>query len=211
MLARITVPITNLVLDPSEATSPFRPHPGRLNLAPGLVAIAIAGDLLGLSPAATGFLLIAAGAAFLDRVAEAFIGRGSLRAEILALAGASALAGTGLLMVGAARLGAAIPKSAGLHVALMGGLGFGILGVFSIAGLIHTGQALGLTRAAKIALLSLVLAVALRVLPDLGLVPSLPGPPHAVSSVVWAFAFLTWLRAYWPLLSDAGTIGARRC
>lgn len=43
-LARITVAVTNLVLDPSEATSPFRPHPGRLNLAPGLVALAVAGD-----------------------------------------------------------------------------------------------------------------------------------------------------------------------
>ena len=210
-LARITVPVTNLVLDPSEATSPYRPHPGRLNLAPGLVAVAIAGDLSGLSPAATGYLMIAAGAAFLDRVAESFIGRGFFRAEILALAGASALAGAGLMLVGAARLGAAVPESAGLHVALMGGLGLGVLGVFSIAGLVHTGQPLGLSRWTKIAFLSLVFSVALRVLPDLGLVPDLPGPPHAVSSVFWALAFLIWLRAYWPALSDPATLGARTC
>lgn len=45
VLARITVPVTNLVLDPSEETSPYRPHPGRRNLAPGLVALAVAGTL----------------------------------------------------------------------------------------------------------------------------------------------------------------------
>lgn len=60
--------VTNLILDPTETISPFRPHPGRLNLAPGLVALAIAGDLAGLSPAAGGYLPIAAGAAFMDRV-----------------------------------------------------------------------------------------------------------------------------------------------
>src|SRR5690606_11370732 len=53
-LARITVPVTNRVLDPSEATSPYRPHPGRQNLAAGLVLLAIVGDLAGLSPEARG-------------------------------------------------------------------------------------------------------------------------------------------------------------
>jgi len=105
-LARITVPVTNLVLDPTEATSPFRPHSGRLNLASGLVALAILGEIANLLPAVSGFLWIAAGAAFMDRVAEAFVGREAARAEILALAGASALAGAGLMALGAARLGA---------------------------------------------------------------------------------------------------------
>jgi len=40
ILARITVPITNIVLDPSRDTAPFRPHPGRINLAPGLALVA---------------------------------------------------------------------------------------------------------------------------------------------------------------------------
>lgn len=103
-LARITVPVTNLILDPTEETSPFRPHPGRLHLAPGLVLVAMAGEVAGLSPAVSAFLLIAAGAAFMDRVSEAFIGRAAVRAEILLLAGASAASGLGLMMAGAARL-----------------------------------------------------------------------------------------------------------
>lgn len=210
-LARITVPVSNLVLDPSEETSPFRPHPGRRHLAPGLVVVAVAGELLGLSLAVSGFLMIAAGAAFMDRIGEAFIGRAALRAEILVLAGSSAFAGMGLLLVGAARLGAPFGEVPGLHMALIGGLGLGVLAVFAIAGLLHTGQKLVLPRAAKLAFLCGAVAVLLRVLPDLGLMPVLPGPPYAVASVLWAAAFLIWLVDYWPLLSDPDTLGGDGC
>lgn len=210
-LARITVAVTNLVLDPTEATSPFRPHPGRLNLAPGLVALAIAGDLAGLSPAAGGYLMIAAGAAFMDRVGEAFVGREALRTEIMVLAGSSLLAGAGLILVGVARLGAPLAEVTGLHMALMGGLGLGVLAVFSIAGLLHTGQPLSFTGATRLAALLLAAAVALRVLPDLGLLPQIPGPPYAGAALLWAASFLLWLKTYWPALSDAATLAARRC
>jgi uncharacterized protein involved in response to NO len=209
-LARITVPVTNLVLDPSERTSPFRPHPGRLNLAPGLAALALAGEALALSPAVSGFLWIAAGAAFLDRVAEAFVGREGLRAEILSIASASLLTGLGLMLVGMGRLGLPIMEATALHVAVMGGLGLGVLAVFCIAGLMHTGGTLPFGPAAKWALAVLVLGAGLRVAPDLGWL-SLPGPTHGVASLVWAGAFLIWLKAYWPLIADASTLGARTC
>jgi uncharacterized protein involved in response to NO len=210
-LAKISVPVTNLVLDPSEATSPFRPHPGRRNLAPGLIAVLIAGELAGLSVAATGYLMIAAGAAFLDRVGEAFIGRETFRAEIFALAGSSGFAGAGLLVAGAARLGAPWPESAGLHLAFMGGLGFGVLAVFAVAGLLHTGQPLRLGRGAKAALALACAATLARALPPLGLVPEFPVSLYAIAAVAWAGAFLVWLRAYWPLLADPLTLEARTC
>lgn len=199
-LARITVPITNLVLDPTRSTAPFRPHPGRLNLAPGLIVVAVLVDLFGFSPETCGFVLIAAGAAFMDRVGEAFIGKEALRAEIIALAGSSALAGIGLLLSGAAKLGAPIPELAGLHVALMGGLGLGVLAVFCIAGLLHTHQTLGLPRVAKFAIFLLVAAVICRVLPDTDYMPELPGSPYALAAVLWASAFLLWLKSYWPAI-----------
>ena len=198
-LARITTPVTNLVLDPTEATSPFRPHPGRLHLAPGLVLVAMAGEVAVLSPAVSSFLLIAAGAAFMDRVAEGFVGRGALRAEILMLSGASALAGAGLLMAGAARLGAPWSEVTGLHAAFMGGLGLGVYAVFCIAGLLHAGRPLGVPPPARLGVLCLVSSVALRLAPDLGVPP--PGPPHGLASLAWAAAFLLWLAAYWPVVS----------
>jgi uncharacterized protein involved in response to NO len=210
-LARVWVPVTNLVLDPSEKTSPYRPHPGRQNLASGLVAIALAGELAGLSTEVRGYLFLASGAAFLDRAGEAFIGRLFLRAETLSLFGSAALAGIGLLAVGAARLGAPLAESTALHVALMGGLGLGVLAVYSVAGLMHTGHALRLPPAAKLSFLLLLAATALRVLPDLGVSIPLPGGHHVASSIAWALAFLVWLYGYWPLLRDPHTVGRRSC
>lgn len=200
-LARITVPITNLVLDPTRSTAPFRPHPGRLNLAPGLIVVAVIVDLLGCSPETCGYVLIAAGAAFMDRVGEAFIGKEALRAEIMVLAGSSALAGIGLVLTGAAKLGAAVPELAGLHVGLMGGLGLGVLAVFCIAGLLHTHQTLGLPRAAKFAIWLLIAAVVFRILPDTDFMPQLPGSPYVLAAFFWAAAFLVWLKCYWPAIS----------
>jgi uncharacterized protein involved in response to NO len=96
----------------------------------------------------------------------------------------------------------------GLHVAFMGGLGIGVLAVFSIAGLLHTGQKLVFPRGAKLAFVCAIAAVLLRALPDLGLMPQPPGPPYAVASLLWAAAFLSWLRSYWPLLRDPATQSA---
>lgn len=198
-LARITVPVTNLVLDPGETTSPFRPHPGRVNLAPGLVLVAIAGECAGLSPAVTAYLLIAAGAAFVDRVGEGFIGRAALRAEILMLAGASGLAGLGLMLSGAARLGAQWSEIAGLHAAFMGGLGLAVYAVLCIAALLHCGRPLAVPALARIGAALLVASTGVRLAPDFGL--DVPGPFHGLAALGWAAAFLLWLAAYAPLVT----------
>ncbi|PVB62354.1 NnrS family protein [Labrenzia sp. 011] len=198
-LSRISVPVTNHILDPSEATSPFRPHPGRLNLAPGLVFVAMAGDIAGLSPGVSGFLLMAAGAAFVDRVAEAFIGRAAFQSEILMLAGSSAFAGTGLMLAGAARLGAPWAEVTGLHLAFLGGLGLGVYSVYCIAGKLHSGQALGQSRWVRLGALCLCLSAFLRVAPDFGL--DLPGPYHGIAVSLWSMSFCLWLVSFWPYLS----------
>lgn len=204
-LARVGVPVSNVVLDPSERTAPFRPHPGRVNLAPGLVALGVAGEIAGLSPAVTGFLWIAAGAGFMDRMAEGFIGREAFRAEILALMAAAGFAGAGLLAFGAARLGAPWGEAAALHLALMGGLGIGVLAVLSIAGRFHTGRSLGLDPLTKAAFLLAGASVLVRVLPEMGLMPWPQGPPHLAAALLWAAAFLAWLVDYWPVIRDPAT------
>lgn len=201
-LARITVPVTNLVLDPSETSSPFRPHPGRLNLAPGLVLVAMTGQAAGLSEAVTGYLFLAAGAAFMDRVAEGFIGRAAARAETLMLATSAALAGAGLMMTGAGMLGAAWLPVTGLHLAFMGGLGLGVYAVFCIAGLLHTDRPLGLALPVRLGALALATSVLLRIAPDFGF--DLPGPFHGLASLAWAAGFLIWMVAFWPAVSRPG-------
>lgn len=205
-LARITVPVTNLVLDPSETSSPFRPHPGRLNLAPGLVLVAMAGQAAGLSEAVTGYMLLAAGAAFMDRVAEGFVGREAARAEILMLAASAALAGAGLMLTGAGLLGASWLPVTGLHLAFMGGLGLGVYAVFCIAGLMHTDRPLGLPLSVRLGALALVSSSLMRIAPDLGF--DLPGPLHSLASLVWAAGFLTWMIVFWPAVSRPGLSAA---
>lgn len=53
-------------------------------------------------------------------MAEGFIGRAALRAEILALTLPAGLAGAGLIWLGAARIGAPLTEAGGWHLALMG-------------------------------------------------------------------------------------------
>lgn len=208
-LARITPPITNRILDPGLRSTPFRPHPGRRNLGPILIAAAMGGTILGASAAVEGFLLIAAGAACLDRSAEAFIGRAFFRTEILALGGSSALAGAGLLLVGASRLALPVPELAGLHLLTMGGLGLGVLSVFAIAGKLHTGQPLGLEAPVKGAFLLLAGGTFARVLAAFDLTtPSITGALHVAAALMWAGAFLVWLRCYWRFLARANGPGA---
>ena len=210
-LSRVTVAVTNLILDTSEETSPFRPHPGRMNLPSGIIAILIAGELSGLSESVTAFLFIAAGAAFLDRVGEAFIGREGFKSEISVLAISSAFAGIGLIVIGAARLGAPIYESTGLHIALMGGLGIGILAVFSIAGLMHCGQKMRFHPRTKLAFLLMAISVIVRILPDLDLFDIPIGPPHGIATIIWALALVLWGSVYWPLVTDPKTQAHHNC
>lgn len=202
-LARIIPPITNRILDPELRSTPFRPHPGRRNLGPILIALAMVGTILGASPSVDGFLLLAAGAAYMERSAEAFIGRAFFRAEILALGGSSALAGGGLLLVGVSRLALPVPELAGLHLLTMGGLGLGVLAVFAIAGKLHTGQPLGLDAPMKVGFLLLALATFARVWAAFGLTtPSVGVPLRLISAVMWGAAFFIWFGCYWPFLSN---------
>lgn len=210
-LARITVPVTNLVLDPSETTSPYRPHPGRINLAPGLIGLLLLAEVLGLSETVRGYLAVAAGAAFLDRVAEGFVGREALRLELAALWLSSAFAGAGLVAIGLSLIGLPLAFVGGLHLMLMGGLGIGVLTVLSIAGLLHTGQPLRFSPATKMAFLLMILAVLLRTAPEFIAGLSLPGGHHGLAAVCWSASLLLWLKAYVPLLWSSATLESQSC
>lgn len=210
-LARITVPVTNLILDPSETTSPYRPHPGRINLTPGLVGLLLVAEMTGLSEPVRGYLMIAAGAAFLDRVAEGFVGREALKAELAVLWLSSALAGAGLLMAGLSHIGLPLSFVGALHLMLMGGLGIGVLAVLSIAGLLHTGQPLVFAPSTRIAILLMLGAVLLRVAPEFFPRLSLPGSQHGLAAICWALSLVLWLKTYLPLLWSSATLSSESC
>ena len=97
-----------------------------------------------------------------------------------------------------------VPELAGLHLLTMGGLGLGVLSVFAIAGKLHTGQPLGLELPVKGAFLLLVGGTLARVAAAFDpTTPSITGLLHLISALMWAGAFLVWLRCYWPFLSRA--------
>lgn len=199
-LGRVNAVVVNLALDPSGTNTHYRPHPGRQNLAAGMVALHLAATVLFPQSAVGAWLALAAAAAFFDRLAEWFVGRAALRAEVLALAGANTLAGVGFAAIGLAGLGASIPLAAGVHLVSVGALGLAVLAIFSIAGLRHTGHALVLPWQAKGAFALIVLAAAVRTVPDLAGWDDPHGLRYLGAAIAWTAAFAVWLHGYLPIV-----------
>ncbi|MCZ7566291.1 MAG: NnrS family protein [Burkholderiales bacterium] len=210
-LGRINVAVLNLALDPSGETTPYRPHPGRQNLAAGMVALYIVAATFAPQSAVAAWLALAAAAAFLDRLAEWFVGRAALAAHVLALAAANALAAAGFAAIGLAGLGAPIGLAAGMHVLTVGALGLAVLSVFSIAGLRHTGRTLVLPWQARAALALVMLAAAARVVPGLFGLASATGSHYLLAALAWSVAFAVWLHGYLPYFLAPAAPARDRC
>jgi len=210
-LGRINVVVLNLALDPSGESTPYRPHPGRQNLAAAMVTLHLAAVVLAPDSAVGAWLALAAAAAFLDRLAEWFIGRALFVPQALALAAANALAAAGFAAVGLAGLGAPIAVGAGVHLLAVGALGLAVLSVFSIAGLRHTGRALVLPWQARAALALAVLAALARVVPELAGLDPLGGARHVVAALAWSAAFAVWLQGYLPFFRAPPAAARDQC
>lgn len=199
-IARINVVIINLALDPSGETTPYRPHPGRQNLTAALVAVYAIAALVAPASTVPAYLALAAAAAFFDRLAEWFIGTAVFRTQVLALAGANAFAGVGFLLIGLAGLGAPVATTSGLHMLSVGSLGLAVMSVFIIAGLRHTGRSLDLPWHAHAAVIVMVCAGLVRVLPEIQIGAFMLGGHYVLSAMLWSLAFAIWLVGFLPLL-----------
>lgn len=198
-VARINVVVINLALDPSGTTTPYRPHPGRQNLAAGLVTLYAVVALAAPNSAVPAYLALAAGAAFFDRLTEWFIGSAVFRTQVLALAGANLFAGIGFVMIGLSGLGAPLSPTSGLHMLSVASLGLAVLSVFIIAGLRHTGRPLDLPWQAHAAVFLMTAAGLVRVVPEIGMAPYLFGSHYILSASLWSSAFAIWLIGFLPL------------
>lgn len=200
-VTRINGVTINHAIDPTGETRPYRPHPGRRNLAGALTALYALSVIILPASQAPAFLALAAAAAFFDRLAEWFIGRPLFHAEVLALAGANLLSGLGLAAIGLAGLGLPIAPSTSLHILSMGALGLAVLAVFSIAGLRHTGRPLRLPWSSHAAFILVLVAILFRTLPELGIAEVLLGPHYALAALAWAAAFACWLCGFLPFMT----------
>lgn len=156
----------------------YRPHPGRRHAAAAMTLLYMASVLVTPDSGVSAWLALAAGAAFLDRLAEWFIGQPAFKTEVAVLAFGNAFAGAGFLVLGATRLGLDLPPVAGLHMLSVGALGCAVMAVLIIAGLRHTGRdLLDLPWQAHGAALLIAAAAFVRVLPEIafasGLAPLL--------------------------------------
>ncbi len=201
-IARINVVVVNHALDPTGETTPYRPHPGRQNLTAGLVGLQLVAALIAPDSAVPAWLALAAAAAFFDRLAEWFIGRAVLRAEVLALAAANASGGIGFLVIGLAGLGAPVAPTTGTHLLSVGALGLAVMAVFVIAGLRHSGRDLVLPLSAKLALGLMAAAGLMRVLPELGIGGSMLGLHYQLAAGLWSASFAVWLIGFWPIINS---------
>jgi uncharacterized protein involved in response to NO len=198
-VARINVVVINLALDPSGATTPYRPHPGRQNLAAGLVTLYTVAALVAPASTVPAYLALAAAAAFMDRLTEWFIGRAVFHTHVLALAGANLFAGLGFLLIGLSGLGAPLSPTTGLHMLSVASLGLAVLSVFIIAGLRHTGRPLDLPWQAHAAVILMTGAGLVRVLPEIGVGSFFVGSHYILSAAFWSSAFALWLIGFVPL------------
>lgn len=199
-VARINVVVINLALDPSGDTTPYRPHPGRQNLAAGLVALYTVAALAAPASTVPAYLALAAAAAFFDRLSEWFIGTALFHTQVLSLAGANLFAGAGFLLIGLAGLGVPLSPTTGLHLLSVGSLGLAVMSVFIIAGLRHTGRPLDLPWQAHAAVVLMAAAGLMRVLPETGFGALLSGAHYALSAALWSASFAIWLAGFLPLL-----------
>ena len=200
-ISRINTVVTNLSLDPSGETSPYRPHPGRRNLSAFLTVLYALSMLFLPSSQMQYYLAFAASAGFMDRTAEWFIGKAALKAEVLCLALANVSAAIGFFLIGLSGFNERIPIYAGLHILTIATLGLGVMGVFTIAGLRHSGRKLiAIPWQSKAAIAFIILAAAMRVLPEITDLTAFGSHHYAWAAIFWSLAFLLWLWGYLPLL-----------
>lgn len=200
-ITRINTVVANLALDPTGETSPYRPHPGRRNLAAFLTALYALSMLVLPQSQMQYYLAFAASAGFMDRAAEWFIGKAAFKTEVLCLMLANISASLGFLLIGLSGFNSEISPYLGLHILTIGSLGLAVLGVFTIAGLRHSGRTLiTIQWQSKMAVLLIVLSAMLRIAPELLNNFSLNGYHYLISSLLWSLAFILWLWGYIPLI-----------
>lgn len=189
-LARISMRVVNRHLEEASAEPDYLARPPRRQIAALLIALHAAAVLAEL-PMAAGWLALGAGAACLGLLSDWPHTRVLLRRWVAMLYGLPWLLGLGYLMEGAARLGAPIAPSAGLHLHALGALGLAVFAVLCIAGRTHAGFVLDERRWLPWAALLLLLAAGLRALAGSFGWPLLPLWWSA--GLLWSFAYFLWL------------------
>jgi len=174
-------------------------QPGRFDLAAiAVTALALAGWVLFPSQAAVGVLLVGAGLFQALRLARWRGLRTLADPLVLVLHVGYLWVPIGLLLLGAAILGPAMPRSAAVHALTAGAMATMILAVMTRASLGHTGRELRANGGTAALYLLVTLGALLRLAASFGLVDYMLG--LEVAGLAWGGAFFLFLVAYGPIL-----------
>jgi uncharacterized protein involved in response to NO len=174
-------------------------QPGRFDLAAiAVTALALAGWVLFPSQAAVGVLLVGAGLFQALRLARWRGLRTLADPLVLVLHVGYLWVPIGLLLLGAAILGPAVPRSAAVHALTAGAMATMILAVMTRASLGHTGRELRANGGTAALYLLVTLGALLRLAASFGLVDYMLG--LEVAGLAWGGAFFLFLVAYGPIL-----------
>lgn len=189
-LARISMRVVNRCLEEAGAEPDYLARPPRRHIAALLIVLHALAVLAGAQGVA-GWLGLGAGAASLGLLGDWPHTRVLARRWVALLYTLPWLLGLGYLLDGAARLGASIPPSAGLHVLAVGALGQGVFVVFCIAGRMHIGLSPDEGRWLPLAALMLLGAALVRALAGMAGLHALP--LWWCAGFLWSSGFALWL------------------
>jgi len=177
---------------------PSRPHVDRLAVT--VVALAALADLVAPRSVASGVLASAAGLAVALRLAGWQTWRTLGDPLVWSLHAGMAWVAIGLLLVGAADLGGAIPDRSGLHALGAGAMGSMILAVMTRVGLGHTGRPLVLPKGGVGTYALVHMGALLRVVAPTQ-APAVEMPLLLSGGLLWAGAFWLFASVYAPILT----------
>lgn len=165
---RISMVVVRKALEEQDdQDSLFRPYPFRRNLAATTFLFFAVMDLVMPETPILGWFAFAAGAAQLDRLSDFHVGRVLLKPYVMVVYLANFWIGVGCIAMG---LNVFLDLNVGSdirHIFAIGAMLTAILSVFTIAGLRHSGLVLIVPKRVSIALVCLVIATILRVVPAL--------------------------------------------
>lgn len=198
---RIVPAFTATALRMAGGDGAIRSWPWLERAAPAAMVAAAAADLLWPGTAAAGVVLLAAAAVQAARLS------GWRSRDILAiplvwvLHAAYAWLVLGLALRGASSFIAAIPPSAALHALTTGAVGMMVLGVMTRAALGHGGRPLVLARPTVVAYWLVGVAALVRVAGPILLPTGVQEAAIHLSGTLFAAGYLTFVAAYWPILT----------
>lgn len=184
----------------TDQSPQVRLAPGRRHLATVTLLLFAAADLVAPGHAVTGWVALAAACAQADRMVELHHGRALLRPQVLPFYLAQGWMTIGLGGLGMTALGLDLDPVALRHALGLGAAALVALAVMSIVSLRHSGRPFPLPTATWHAFALVGLAAVLRVGVALAAPQHMPVWGVALPSLLWAAAFLVWLRHFGPWL-----------